>query len=92
MGEGGRSYSGIRRPADPKGPPLNYFEIHIEINYVHCKRIPQQAQIRFVVESATLLHFIDLLCCFGSTNKYLKQCTVQNCSKILEKRSPTDSA
>ena len=30
----------------------------------HCKRNPQQANIRFVAESATLLLFFDLLCCF----------------------------
>ena len=32
---------------------------------VNCKRIPQLAQIRFVAKSAILLHFFDLLCCFG---------------------------
>ena len=32
---------------------------------VHCMRIPniRQAKIRFVTESATLLHFFDLHCC-----------------------------
>ena len=32
---------------------------------LHCKRNPQQAKNRFVAESATLLLFFDLLCCFG---------------------------
>ena len=35
------------------------------VHSVHCKRIPQQAQLRFVAESATVLHFFDLFCCFG---------------------------
>ena len=34
------------------------------VHSVPCKRILQQAQIRFVAESATLLFFFDLLCCF----------------------------
>ena len=32
---------------------------------VYCKQNPQQAKIRFVAESATLLLFFDILCCFG---------------------------
>ena len=35
------------------------------VHSVHGKRIPQQANIRFVAESATLLPFFDLLRCFG---------------------------
>ena len=51
------------------------------VHSVHCKRISQQAQTRFVAEAATLLLFFDLLCCLDSANKYLKHCTVQNRSK-----------
>ena len=47
---------------------------------LHCKRNPQQAKIRFVAESAALLLFFDLRCCFGFLN-YLNHCTAQNCSK-----------
>ena len=32
---------------------------------VHCKRITQQAKIKFVAEFAILRLFFDLLCCFG---------------------------
>ena len=32
---------------------------------LHCNGNPQQAKIRFVAESATLLLFFDLLCCLG---------------------------
>ena len=35
------------------------------MHFVNCERIPQQAKIRFVAESATLLFFFDLFCCFG---------------------------
>ena len=35
------------------------------VHSVPCKRIPQQVKIKFVAESATLLLFFDLLCCFG---------------------------
>ena len=41
------------------------------VHSLHCERNKQQAKIRFVAESATLLLFFDLLCC----------CTAQNCSK-----------
>ena len=35
------------------------------MHFVHCKRIPEQAKMRFVAESTTLLLFFDLLCSFG---------------------------
>ena len=40
---------------------------------LHCKRNPQQAKIRFVAKSATLLIFFDLLCCFGFHKQRPKQ-------------------
>ena len=68
------------------------------VHSVPCKRILQQDQIRFVAESATLLFFFDLLCCFGFHNKYLKHCTVQIrsetyiCGSHLELRNPEQLA
>ena len=35
------------------------------VHSVHCKRVPQQAKIRFVAESAALQLFFNLLGCFG---------------------------
>ena len=42
-----------------------YYDAKLCILSLHCMRNPQQAKIRFVAESATLLLFFDLLCCFG---------------------------
>ena len=47
----------------------------------HCKRIPQQAKIRFVAESTTVLLFLDLFCCFGFHRQIPKKLY---CSKLLE--------
>ena len=48
------------------------------MHFVHCERN------QIVAESAILLLFFDILCCFGFHNKYFKPCTTQNCSKIGE--------
>ena len=60
--------------------------------FVICKRIPQQAQLRFVVESATLLIFFDLLCChifhkqiaktLHRSKTLMKQASLRNPQKI----------
>ena len=42
------------------------------VRFVHCKRIREQASIRFVAESITLLLFFDLLCCFGTHKQIAK--------------------
>ena len=54
------------------------------MHFVNCKRIPQQAKIRFVAESATLIFFFDLLCCFGFHGRIAK---TMRCSKSLEKQA-----
>ena len=51
--------------------------------FVNCKQIPHQAKIRFVSESAILLLFFDLLCCFG-LNKQLAE--TLHFSKLLQNR------
>ena len=51
---------------------------------VVCKRIPQQAQIRFVAECATLLHFFDLICCFGFHKQIPKTLMFKVTPKISE--------
>ena len=50
-------------------PSLRGQTVHSVHCIPSCKRIPQQAQIRFVAESAKLLLFFDLLCCFGFHKK-----------------------
>ena len=49
--------------------------------FVNCKRIPQQAKIRFAAESAPLLFYLIFSAVLDSTDKYLKHCIAQNCSK-----------
>ena len=39
------------------------------MNFVNCRRIPQQVKIKFVAESSTLLLFFDLFAVLVSTNK-----------------------
>ena len=51
--------------------------------FANCKRIPPQANIGFVAESATLLFFYALLCCFGFLGQIAK--TVY-CAKALQKQ------
>ena len=58
------------------------------MRFVHVKQIPQQAKIRFVSESATLLDFFIFCAVLDSTNKYLKHCTAQNCSKMADFAEP----
>ena len=53
------------------------------VHFVNYKRIPQQTKIRFIVESATLLFFFDLLCCFGF---HVQIATTLYCSKLLQNR------
>ena len=52
------------------------------LNSLHCKRNPQQAKIRLVAESATLLLFFDFLCFFGFHKTIPKSLY---CSKSLQK-------
>ena len=54
------------------------------VHFVNCKRIPQEAKIRFVAESASLLIFFDLLCCFGFHGQKAK---TLYCSKSLQKQA-----
>ena len=54
------------------------------MHFVNCGRIPQQAKIKFVAESATLLFFFDLLCCFGFHGQIAK---ILHCSKLLQKQA-----
>ena len=42
------------------------------VHFVHFMRITQQAKIRFVAESTSLLLFFDLLCCYGFHKQILK--------------------
>ena len=51
---------------------------------VKCTRIPQQAKIKYVAESGTLLFFFDLLCCFGFQEQIAKTLC---CSKSLQKET-----
>ena len=51
------------------------------VHSVPCKWIPQQAKIRFVAKSATLLLFFDLLCCFGFQKQILK---TLYCSELIQ--------
>ena len=52
--------------------------------FCECKRIPQQAKSRFVAESATLIFFFDLLCCFGFHEQIAK---ILHRSKLLRKQA-----
>ena len=52
------------------------------VYFVHCKRIPQQAKVRFVAESATLLVFFDLLRCFGFDKQIPKTLPLKIAPKI----------
>ena len=54
------------------------------MHLVHCKRILEQAKIRFVAESTTLFLFFDLLCCFGFHKHY--------CLKSVQKGNFAESA
>ena len=54
------------------------------VHSVHCKRNSQQAKIRFIKESATLLLFFDLRCCFGFHKQISK--TLYR-SKLLQKQA-----
>ena len=51
------------------------------VYFVKSKRIPQQAEIRFIAESAKLL-FLNILCCFGFHEQLVK---ILYCSKALQK-------
>ena len=53
------------------------------VHFVNCKRIPQQAKTRYVVESATLLFFFAPVCWFGFYGQIAK---TLNCSKLLQKQ------
>ena len=59
------------------------------VHFMHCKRIPQQAKIRSVAESATLLLFFDLLRCF-EFNKQIPKTLYR--SKSLHKKGFAESA
>ena len=48
-----------------------------------CKRVPQQAKIRFVAESAALLLFFDLLAVLDSFQKQIPKTLYR--SKLLQK-------
>ena len=54
------------------------------MHFVNCKRIPQQAEIRFVPESAKMQFFLDLLCCLGLHGQIAK---TLYCSKLLQKQA-----
>ena len=54
------------------------------MHLMNSKRIPQQAKIMFVAESAMLLFFFDLLCCFGFHGQIAKRLY---CSKLLQKQA-----
>ena len=54
------------------------------LRFVNCNRIPQLTKFRFVAESATLLFFFDLLCCFGFHGEKAK---TLYCSKSLQKQA-----
>ena len=54
------------------------------VHFVNCKRIPLQAKIRFLADSATLLFFFDFLCCFGFRGRIAK---TLYCSKALQKQA-----
>ena len=56
---------------------------------LHCKRNPQQAKFRYVAESANLLLFFDLLCCFGFCKQIPKSLYR---SKLLEKKPISPAA
>ena len=48
------------------------------LHSVHCKRIPQQAKIRFVADQQVWYFSLIFFAVLDSTNIYLKHCTAQN--------------
>ena len=76
-----RQKTAMFRPSGPKfGMSLRGQTVH----FVHCKRIPEHAKIRFNAESTTLLLFFDLLCCFGFHKQIAK---TLYCLKSLQKQA-----
>ena len=51
------------------------------VHSAHCKRIPQQAKTRFVVQPIHRYFSLIFFAVLDSTNIYQKQFTTQNCSK-----------
>ena len=57
------------------------------MHFANCKWIPQQAKNIIVAESATLLFFFDLLCCFEFHGQIAKtHYRSKTCRKLLEKQ------